>query len=77
MQEEIPEWKWQAVTTFDESKLEDDKGLLGWAFGKAKTKISSSQFIKSLHDNDEFKKIKSQYHEFKEDMQDVKEKVRD
>ena len=42
MQDEIPEWKWQAVTTFDESKLEDDKGLLGWAFGKAKTKISSS-----------------------------------
>lgn len=58
MQEEIPEWKRQAVTTFDDAKLEEEKGLLGWALGKAKNKISSSQFIKSLHDNEEFKKIK-------------------
>lgn len=29
MQEEIPEWKRQAVTTFDDAKLEEEKGLLG------------------------------------------------
>ena len=45
MQEEIPEWKRQAMTTFDESKLEDEKGVLGRALGKAKTKISSTKFI--------------------------------
>ena len=45
--------------------------------GKAKKKISSTKFIQDLHENEEFKKIRKQYHEFKEDMAEVKEKVRD
>jgi hypothetical protein len=61
MQEAIPEWKRQAVTTFDESNLPDEKGLMGKAMRKAKSKISSSQFIQNLNQNEEFKKIKSQY----------------
>jgi len=37
---------------------EKEKGILKRAMGKAKSKISSTNFIKNLNQSEEFKKLK-------------------
>lgn len=77
MEASIPEWKKGALTVHEGADEEQSKGLFKRAMSNAKAKINKTKFIKDLHDNEDFKKLKQQYHEFKEDMTDVREKVKD
>jgi len=74
MQDQIPEWKWTAMTVVTESP-EEKKGIVKKAIHKVGEKIKATSFMQKLSESEDYKKYKKQYHEFVEEIKEVKEKV--
>lgn len=56
---------------------EENKGLMKKAIHKVGEKIKATTFVQKLAENEEFKKYKQQYHDFVEEVKEIKEKVSD
>lgn len=59
MQEEIPEWKRTAVQTLTEEEIEQrELGAFSKLYRKGKNRISSTQFVQSISQTEEYKEYR-------------------
>lgn len=78
MQEEIPEWKRTAVQTLTEEEIEQrELGAFSKLYRKGKNRISSTQFVQSISQTEEYKEYRKQYHEYKTEAKIFKEDLKE
>lgn len=73
IQQQIPEWKRNAVTVTDQQAQEEKKGIFSRLAKGVKSKISETEAAKQFFDSEEYKKIdklRSEMNEFKSNLKE-------